>query len=138
MDVEKEHSPIREMDILKVDKGKIWEVGKVCEPVYCGGGTLSEGDGWGGIGRRGTSLRGLFNDSSVTPSLSLVIPTTGGSPFLTNSYRPTHSDCQSVRLPTNNGGLFLRTYRAFYDPPTGTPLSQPSRASRPSIQTQSD
>jgi hypothetical protein len=39
-----------------------------------------------GIGR-GTSRRGLFNSSIVTPS-NFVIPTTGGSPFLTNSYMP--------------------------------------------------
>lgn len=35
----------------------------------------------------GIFLLGLFNSSSVIPS-SLVIPTTGGSPFFTNSYNP--------------------------------------------------
>lgn len=42
-----------------------------------------------GMGR-GTFLRGLFNSPNVTPS-SLVIPTTGGSPFFTNSYIPVSS-----------------------------------------------
>ena len=37
---------------------------------------------------KGTSLLGRFNVSSVTPSVSFVMPTTGGSPFLTNSYNP--------------------------------------------------
>jgi hypothetical protein len=36
---------------------------------------------------RGTFLLGRFNSSIVIPS-SFVMPTTGGSPFLTNSYIP--------------------------------------------------
>jgi hypothetical protein len=40
-----------------------------------------------GIDPTGASLLGLFSSSSVTPS-SFVMPTTGASPFLTNSYRP--------------------------------------------------
>jgi len=43
--------------------------------------------GEAGIVLRGTFLRGFFNSSNVTPS-NLVIPTTGASPFLTNSYMP--------------------------------------------------
>lgn len=35
----------------------------------------------------GSCLLGLFSSSKVTPS-SFVIPTTAGSPFLTNSYWP--------------------------------------------------
>ena len=40
-----------------------------------------------GIESNGIFLLGLFNSSMVTPS-NFVIPTTGGSPFLTNSYWP--------------------------------------------------
>ena len=36
---------------------------------------------------RGTFRLGLFSSSMVIPS-SFVMPTTGGSPFLTNSYMP--------------------------------------------------
>tara|TARA_R110002033_G_scaffold29939_1_gene66708 strand:+ start:119 stop:334 length:216 start_codon:yes stop_codon:yes gene_type:complete len=39
-----------------------------------------------GIGR-GSFLLGLFSSAKVTPS-NFVIPTTGGSPFFTNSYIP--------------------------------------------------
>jgi hypothetical protein len=35
----------------------------------------------------GIARRGLFNSSIVIPS-SFVIPTTAGSPFFTNSYKP--------------------------------------------------
>ena len=35
----------------------------------------------------GIARRGRFSSSIVTPS-SFVIPTTAGSPFLTNSYKP--------------------------------------------------
>lgn len=37
---------------------------------------------------RGRFLRGRLRLSNVTPSPSFVTPTTGGSPFLTNSQRP--------------------------------------------------
>lgn len=40
-----------------------------------------------GIDPAGASLLGFFSSSSVTPS-SFVMPTTGASPFLTNSYNP--------------------------------------------------
>lgn len=40
-----------------------------------------------GIDPNGIFLLGRFNSSIVIPS-SLVIPTTGGSPFFTNSYMP--------------------------------------------------
>lgn len=40
-----------------------------------------------GIESNGIFLLGLFSSSSVTPS-NFVIPTTGGSPFFTNSYWP--------------------------------------------------
>lgn len=39
-----------------------------------------------GIGR-GTALLGLFRSSIVIPS-NFVMPTTGASPFFTNSYMP--------------------------------------------------
>lgn len=37
---------------------------------------------------RGTSRRARFRLSNVTPLPNFVIPTTGGSPFLTNSHIP--------------------------------------------------
>lgn len=37
---------------------------------------------------KGGFLRGRLRPSSVTPFPSFVTPTTGGSPFLTNSQRP--------------------------------------------------
>lgn len=37
---------------------------------------------------RGTSRLARFRLSSVTPLPNFVIPTTGGSPFLTNSHIP--------------------------------------------------
>lgn len=40
-----------------------------------------------GVDSTETFLRGFFNSSKVTPS-NFVIPTTGASPFLTNSYMP--------------------------------------------------
>jgi hypothetical protein len=40
-----------------------------------------------GIDPKGIFLRGLFSSSIVMPS-NFVIPTTGGSPFFTNSYWP--------------------------------------------------
>ncbi len=40
-----------------------------------------------GTDPHGIFLLGRFNSSIVIPS-SLVIPTTGGSPFFTNSYMP--------------------------------------------------
>jgi hypothetical protein len=40
-----------------------------------------------GIASKGIALLGLFNSSIVMPS-NFVIPTTGGSPLLTNSYWP--------------------------------------------------
>lgn len=39
----------------------------------------------------GISLLGRFNCSMVTPLPNFVIPTTGGSPLRTNSYRPDES-----------------------------------------------
>lgn len=36
----------------------------------------------------GSFTRGLFISSTVTPTGTFVIPMTGGSPFLTNSYNP--------------------------------------------------
>jgi len=41
----------------------------------------------GGNDPSGTALLGFFNSAIVTPD-NLVIPTTGGSPFFTNSYMP--------------------------------------------------
>ena len=40
-----------------------------------------------GVDSKGIFLRGLLSSSIVIPS-SFVMPTTGGSPFLTNSYMP--------------------------------------------------
>lgn len=37
---------------------------------------------------KGTSRRARFRLSNVTPFPNFVIPTTGGSPFLTNSHIP--------------------------------------------------
>jgi hypothetical protein len=37
---------------------------------------------------RGSSFLGLLSSSSVIPFASFVMPITGGSPFLTNSYSP--------------------------------------------------
>lgn len=37
---------------------------------------------------KGSFTRGLFISSTVTPIGTFVIPMTGGSPFLTNSYNP--------------------------------------------------
>lgn len=36
----------------------------------------------------GSSFLGLLRSSSVTPFASFVMPITGASPFLTNSYNP--------------------------------------------------
>lgn len=38
----------------------------------------------------GSFVLGLLISSSVTPASTFVSPITGGSPFLTNSYRPVH------------------------------------------------
>lgn len=43
-----------------------------------------------GIEPSGIFLLGLFSSSIVILS-NLVMPTTGGSPFLTNSYMPEHN-----------------------------------------------
>lgn len=57
-----------------------------------------------GMGR-GTALRGFLRLSNVTPLPNFVIPTTGGSPFFTNSHSPTNfkSAYHSV-IPNENIG----------------------------------
>lgn len=50
------------------------------------------GDNVATVDSGGSDFLGLINISFVTPSLSLVMPITGGSPFLTNSYKPTSDD----------------------------------------------
>lgn len=57
-----------------------WE-GEVLEEVVLGGFAVS-------LVPSGGFLRARLRDSRVTPLPSLVIPTTGGSSFLTNSQRP--------------------------------------------------
>jgi hypothetical protein len=46
---------------------------------------------------RGIARLGLFKSSMVIPSTILVIPTTGGSPFLTNSYMPIEELSQNAQ-----------------------------------------
>ncbi len=54
--------------------------------VDTAGGSVSAGGG-AGVEPSGIFLLGLFNSSRVIPS-NFVIPTTGESPFFTNSYMP--------------------------------------------------
>lgn len=46
------------------------------------------GGGTGAVCNSGSFFLGRFRSSNVMPSVSLVMPTTGGSPFLTNSHWP--------------------------------------------------
>lgn len=72
-------------------------------------------------------LRGLFKSSSVMPS-SLVMPTTGGSPFFTNSHWPVY--CQHEEL-TWLLGLKVSTDLATYFPPDGMHPARFARESAP-------
>lgn len=59
--------------------------------AYEGGGAVlvdAAGGGTGAVCNSGSFFLGRFRSSNVMPSVSLVMPTTGGSPFLTNSHWP--------------------------------------------------
>lgn len=71
----------------------------------------------------GTSRRALFRLSNVTPLPNLVIPTTGGSPFLTNSHMPV---VIAIRYCSNFDLATKKTNQVIYAPLTGTPPSQSS------------
>jgi hypothetical protein len=46
----------------------------------------------------GSFFLGLFRSSRVIPPVSLVIPTQGGSPFLTNSHWPTYALASQLQV----------------------------------------
>lgn len=59
--------------------------------TYAGGGAVlvdAAGGGTGAVCNSGSFFLGRFRSSNVMPPVSLVMPTTGGSPFLTNSHWP--------------------------------------------------
>jgi hypothetical protein len=82
-----------------------------------------------GVESRGILRLGLFSSSNVTPS-SFVMPTTGGSPFLTNSYKPVRTEL--VIIFTTEGYRW-DGYQAFCLPLIEMHLGQPARVCLPSI-----
>lgn len=70
----------------------------------------------GGAGRasapRAGLLRARLRLSNVTPLPSLVNPTTGGSPFFTNSQRPIQTQLDFAH--TTQTEMIAVTYRAAY------------------------